>query len=71
LAGLDQLPRQVLEKLEIVACTYHNQDDAKICQQALQQNGFRTSFSDGYAFFFYDTAIGKPFLRKTMIQTTA
>lgn len=70
LAGLDQLPRQVLDQLEIVACTYHNQDDARICEQALQQNGFQTTFSDGYAFFFYDTAIDKPFLRKTMIQTT-
>jgi hypothetical protein len=69
LEGLGQLPDAALKNIEIVACTYHNQDDARICEEALRKNGFKTRFSDGYAFFFYDPNIDQPFLRKTLIQT--
>jgi len=55
------------EKLKIVMCTYHNQDDSKKIKNELEDFGFTTEFSKGYMIFIYDK-LSAPFLRKGIIR---
>jgi len=57
------------DKLKIVMCTYHNQDDAKDINQLLTNYNFTTEFSKGYMFFLYDDdPLIPPYLRKGVIR---
>jgi len=56
------------EKLKIMMCTYHRQNDAEDINQLLTKCKFHTEFSKGYMFFFYDDYLAPPYLRKGLIR---
>jgi len=56
------------EKLKVVMCTYHKQDDAENIDQLLTKAKFNTEFSKGYMLFLYDTLLAPPYLRRGLIR---
>ncbi|MDR2873393.1 MAG: FkbM family methyltransferase [Methanobrevibacter sp.] len=54
--------------LQIVLCTYHNQNDAEDLNKLLIEKGFKTEFSKGYMIFIWDEPFNPPYLRKGLIR---
>jgi len=65
---MKNISKESLKKLEMNVCTYHRNDDAEIINDALRNLNFKTEFSNGYSFFFYDENISPPYLRKTLLK---
>ncbi len=65
--ALSVASRQSLENVRCIkACTYHKEGDEIVINHILDDNGFETTFSQGYMFFAYEAEV-KPSLRKGLI----
>ena len=56
------------ERLKILLSTYHQEFDAIILKEFLEQNGFTTEYSKGYMLFIYDNNLKPPYLRRGLIR---
>lgn len=57
-------------KLKMVVTTYHHANDAEDLKIELEQQNFRTEFSNGHMIFIYDKKIAAPYLRKAVLRAT-
>jgi hypothetical protein len=66
--GAIQAAQSWLRKFKpyLMVATYHRHDDAKQIQLALQEIGYKTSFSKGLMLFIYDQ-LKAPFFRKVLV----
>ena len=55
-------------KINIVCCTYHNQDDAELLSKFFKKISYDFEFSDGYIIFIYDNKLDYPYFRKGLIR---
>jgi len=57
------------EKLKMIICTYHKQDDAENIDRLLTDYKFKTEFSKGYIIFFWgEEPLAPPYLRRGLIR---
>lgn len=54
--------------LKVAICTYHKPEDEQEFKDRLTQNGFETSYSDGFVLLFTDRKIKAPFLRRGLVR---
>lgn len=56
---------------KIACATYHNDEDAQIIEQMLENYGFNIEFSEGYLLFLYnDLELKPPYFRKGIIRAS-
>lgn len=56
-------------KVRLLICTYHKQNDGKEISSWLEKQGFKNEFSKGYVIFFYDKKIKPPYFRHGLIRS--
>ena len=54
--------------LKIAICTYHKQEDEKEFLSLLNQNGFKTTHSDGFMLYYFDKKMTAPYFRRGLIR---
>jgi hypothetical protein len=56
--------------MKVILCAYHRHDDAEVLNQMLAEKGFRTEFSRGYMFFYYEMydKLKPPYLRRGLVR---
>ena len=56
--------------IKVALCTYHQQEDADVFKNIMEELGFKPEFSRGYMLFYYNRKIVAPFLRRGLIRAT-
>ena len=57
--------------IKIACATYHNDEDAQIIEQILNDYGFNIEFSEGYLLFLYDDMeLKPPYFRKGILRAS-
>lgn len=56
-------------KVRLLVCTYHKQNDGEEISSWLTRQGFKNEFSKGYVIFFYDKEIKPPYFRHGLIRS--
>jgi hypothetical protein len=56
-----------IQDIRIVACTYHEQNDAEELSKIFDSFGYKIEFSDGYMLFIWDK-LQPPYFRKGLIR---
>jgi hypothetical protein len=56
------------DKLQIVLCTYHKENDDQELNEILTENKFKTEFTKRYMIFIDDDALKEPYLRRGIIR---
>jgi hypothetical protein len=56
------------QKLKLILCTYHRQDDSKNIEKILKKSRFEIEYTKGYMLFLLDKDLCTPYLRKGVIR---
>jgi len=56
------------DRLKLLLCTYHRENDAAELKEILEQNRFVTEYSKGYMLFIYDDNLKEPYIRRGLIR---
>jgi len=56
------------DRLKLLLCTYHRENDATELKEILEQNRFVTEYSKGYMLFIYDDNLKEPYIRRGLIR---
>ncbi len=70
LEGMKNILGNASKKIKILIATYHNQDDAQIIKNYLENFGFKTEFSKNFMLYYFDRNQKPPFLRRGILRAT-
>lgn len=56
------------DRLKLLLCTYHKENDATKIKEILDNNGFETEYSKRYMICSYDENLREPFLRRGVVR---